>query len=69
MSDLFPASETPIPLEAQIAEVQRELAMREKVFPRWVDEKKMKPENAARCMNAMRAVLRTLQSLKEKTPQ
>jgi hypothetical protein len=69
MNALFPASETPIPIEAQIAEVERELAMREKVFPRWIDEKKLKPENAARCMNAMRAVLATLQSIKEKKPQ
>lgn len=69
MSTLFPPSETPVPIEAQIAEVERELALREQVFPRWIADHKMKPEKAARCMNAMRAALASLKSIKEKTPQ
>ena len=56
-----------ITIEEQIAEVERELKLREHVYPRWVGEKKMRQEKADKCMAAMRAVLETLQSIKEKT--
>lgn len=54
-----------ITLDQQIAEVRRELAMREKLYPKWVSEKRLKPEAAERCLNAMKAVLATLNNIKE----
>lgn len=62
MNGLFPIS-----LEEQIAEVERELRLREHVYPRFIESKKMRQEKADKCMAAMRAVLSTLQSIKEKT--
>lgn len=49
-----------VTIEEQIAEVERELKLREHVYPRWVAEKKMRQEKADKCMAAMRAVLDTL---------
>lgn len=56
---------TPIPLAAQIACVEREIAMRERVYPRWVSEKRMPQKKADDEMAAMRAVLRTLRGIAE----
>ena len=52
--------ELPIPLSAQIACVEREIAMRLRVYPRWVADKKMTLAKADSEIAAMRAVLRTL---------
>lgn len=61
MSDLFPDA---LPdLAAQIAEVRREIAQRERVYPRWVASGQMKQATADRQMAVMRAVLNTLTSL------
>jgi Zn-dependent oligopeptidase len=54
---------TDVPLAAQIDEVVRELALREKVYPAWVERGKIRPEIAAKHMERMRAVLQTLMSL------
>lgn len=62
MSRLFEIS-----IEEQIAEVERELKLREHVYPRFIEAKKMRPEKAEKCMAAMRAVLATLKSIKEKS--
>lgn len=51
-----------IPIEQQIRCVEREIRMRERVYPRWTAAGKMKPENAEYEIEAMRAVLRTLQA-------
>lgn len=51
------------PLTDQIACVKREIAMRERVYPRWVAAGKMKQEKADAEIAAMRAVLATLNAL------
>ncbi len=47
----------------QIACVRREIAMRERVYPKWVSAGRMKAEAAEREIAAMCAVLKTLLSL------
>ncbi len=48
------------PLAAQIAEVARECDVRARVYPRWIESGRLKPEDAARKLAAMRAALVTL---------
>jgi hypothetical protein len=55
-----------IPLDAQIRCVEREIAMREKVYARWVEEKKLTQKVADREIAGMKAVLETLKSLQSK---
>jgi hypothetical protein len=50
-----------VSLEEQIAEVKRELALRENAYPRWVASGKMRSSDAERSYRALRAVLKTLQ--------
>jgi hypothetical protein len=52
-----------ITLAEQIAEAQRELALRERVFPRWVKSGRLSMDEAYHQLAAMRAILRTLQRL------
>jgi len=52
-----------VTIEQQLACVRREIAMRERVYPRWVEQGKMKPESAKRELDSMRAVLETLQGI------
>lgn len=59
MPDLFGGS-LPVPIEAQIKEVEREIAQRERVYPRWVEAGKMPKATADRQIATMRAVLATL---------
>lgn len=54
-------------LEQQIACVEREIAMRERVYPRRVQDKKLLQVKADYELACMRAVLTTLKSLKENT--
>lgn len=56
--DLFP--DAPIPLPVQIAEIEREIALRARVYPRWVVDKRLSQAAADRQIAAMQAVLRTL---------
>ena len=63
MSALFET--LPIPLEAQIACVEREIAMRLSAYPRFVQEHRMRQAKADHEIAAMRAVLTTLKSIKE----
>ena len=60
-NDFFP--DAPIPLRAQIACVRREITMRERVYPRWVDSGRMSSDLAEHELAAMRAVLATLEAL------
>jgi hypothetical protein len=55
MTELFP-----IGLPEQIAEVQRELALRERVYPRFIAAGKMTQANAQKYTARMQAVLATL---------
>ena len=57
-----------ITLEAQIKSVEREIAMRAAVYPKWVLSKRMSQEKADHELAAMRAVLVTLNGLKDSTP-
>lgn len=58
MPDLFP-----ITLADEIAEVEREIAMRRKVYPRWVETKRMGQQQADRHIAVMEAVLERLRAL------
>ena len=55
-----------ITIEQQIASVQREIGMRERVYPAWVRNKKMSQEKADYEIEAMRAVLVSLEALRLK---
>jgi hypothetical protein len=57
-----------ITLDQQIASVRREIGMRERVYPVWVNKGKMKPENASYEIDAMKAVLATLTEIAAKAP-
>jgi hypothetical protein len=52
-----------ITLEEQIAEVERELALRHRVYPRWVAAKQLSPAKADRQIATMESVLCTLRSV------
>lgn len=56
-------ADEPISIEQQIAAVQREIRMRERVYPRRVSDRKMTQQLADRELAAMRAVLATLEAL------
>jgi len=62
-----------IPLPDQIDCVKREIGMRERVYPTWVQRRRLSQEQADRELSRMRAVLKTLQDLQselvgKKTP-
>lgn len=52
----------------QITEVKRELGQRDRVFGRWVAEKRMSQDTADRQLGRMRAVLATLEACQAGTP-
>lgn len=52
-----------IPLDVQIQCVAREIKMRERCYPRWVAQGRLKEHEAQREIERMRAVLHTLQEL------
>lgn len=52
-----------IPLAERIACVEREIKMRERVYPRWVAAEKMTQQKADAELAAMRAVLATLKAM------
>jgi hypothetical protein len=54
----------PVSIERQISCVKRELAIREKIFPQWVDSGRLTPESMKRELDGMRAVLATLEGLR-----
>ena len=53
-----------IPLADQITCVRREIAMRRRVYPRWVALKRMTQEDADAEIARMEAVLATLEGLR-----
>lgn len=63
MSSLFASGALPVPLAAQIKEVEREIAQRERVYPRWVADGRMPQTTADRQIEVMRAVLATLKGV------
>lgn len=58
-----------ISIEQQIAEVQRELAMRSQVYPGLVSKKKMRQGEADMHMARMQAALKTLEYLRDNHTQ
>lgn len=59
MADLFPPS-----LAHQIAAVDREIRMRDRVYPRRVSNGQMRQDTADREIAAMKAVLETLREVR-----
>jgi 3-hydroxyacyl-CoA dehydrogenase len=53
-----------VTLVDQIAEVKREIAMRERVYARQIEAGKLKPEQAERQLSRMQAVLATVERVK-----
>ena len=56
----------PVPLDDQIAVVQREIRMRQRVYKRWVADGKMKSDTAKAEQDGMAAVLETLLAVQRK---
>lgn len=50
-----------VSLAEQIEEVAREIRQRERLYPKWIADKRYKPETAAQKLNDMRAAHETLQ--------
>lgn len=62
MSDLFPDA---LPdLGAQMKEVEREIALRQRVYPRWIADGRLTQAAADRQIGVMKAVLETLKMAK-----
>lgn len=53
------------PLSEQLAELERELALRLKVYPGWIREKKLSPEAAERRLATLRAAIATVRKVWE----
>ena len=47
----------------QIASVEREIRMRERAYPRWIEQRRMTAKTAEHEISCMRAVLATLQRI------
>lgn len=58
-------TEYAVTLETQIAELKRELAVREHVYAAWLTKGKMRQEDADKQMARMRGALHTLLELQE----
>lgn len=52
-------------LADQLAELERELALRLKVYPGWIREKKLSPEAAERRLATLRAAIATVRKVWE----
>jgi hypothetical protein len=59
MTDLFGGT-LPITLDAQVKEIEREIALRRRVYPRWTEAKKLSQATADRQIAVMEAVAATL---------
>ncbi len=55
----------PVSLADQLACCEREVKMRERVYPGWVERGRMTPQKAAAELHAMRSVVATLRQLHE----
>lgn len=57
MTDLLSSHEPPVTKAERIKCVEREIKMRERVYPRWVEVKRMKQSEADHELRVMRSVL------------
>lgn len=55
-------------IDEQIRDVEREIKMRERAYPRWVDSGRLKQTDADYRLACMRAVLDTLRAHRDATP-
>lgn len=55
-----------VPITEQISCVRREIGLREKVYPRFVEQKHMSQTESTRQLIAMRAVLMTLEDIEKR---
>lgn len=60
MADEDERGPSPYTLTEQIAEVKREIALRHRLYPRWIAEARMAQPTAERQIACMTAVLHTL---------
>ena len=65
MSD-FQLTSGDVSIEQQIQCVAREIALRERCYPRWVKQGRLKEDQAQRELERMRAVLKTLHQVAER---
>lgn len=56
-----------ITIDEQIKAVEREINMRLRVYPKWVENKRMSQEKANKEIAAMQAVLETLKEVQKQT--
>lgn len=54
---------TAVPLPEQIAEIKREIGLRQRVYPRWIESGKLKRAAADHQMAAISSVLATLEGV------
>lgn len=52
-------------LDEQMAELKREIVLRERLYPRWVHDRKLSQATADRQLEAMRSALATLERSRE----
>lgn len=57
--------ETRVSIYDQIACVEREIAMRRRAYPRWIEQGRMTPQKSAQEIAAMEAVLETLRGIEK----
>lgn len=60
-----PYRSRPISLDDEIAEVVREIDLRERNYPKWIEAGRMRQEHGDRRIAVMMAVLNRLRALKE----
>lgn len=68
MPDLFPNAPSQVSLPRQIECVEREIAMRRRVYPRWVAVGKMQQAKADDEIAIMEAVVATLRKARDSQP-
>lgn len=61
-------TDAPVTLQDMIECAKREVGMRKRVYPAWVEKGKMKPEKAALEIERMEAIVRTLEALSKDRP-
>lgn len=54
-----------VPIADQIKELEREMGMRRRMYPQWVERGTLTKEKATKQLDAMGAALKTLQKLQQ----